>query len=44
MTAKVVLKATARQYNFASILSALGKFVKCQLWGGQIDSQKYKRK
>lgn len=29
----VVFKATARQYSFASILSVLGKLVKCQILG-----------
>lgn len=33
LNTKVVFEATVRQYNFASILSVLGKFVKVQILG-----------
>lgn len=33
LNTKVVFETTVRQYNFASILSVLGKFVKCQILG-----------
>lgn len=33
LNTKVVFEATVRQYNFASILSVLGKFVNCRILG-----------
>lgn len=33
LNTKVVFEATVRQYTFASILSVLGKFVKCRPLG-----------
>lgn len=33
LNTKVVFKATVKQYNFASILSVLGKFAKCRILG-----------